>query len=183
METEKPTGPVVKHWGSSGSGVRRNDTDNAGEMRPLDENPRVAPDVEISAEDSCEAQVKRAKTSMGLEICVLEAQDDEATETPTNLAETSGEDVTEEDVVAPEVTEELNRLTALGRPYRAPTVDELMPKVYVYSQKTNERLDDRMVAEGRERELSTLCSQDACTVRGPEDSTSPKHQNGPWQVR
>ena len=36
-----------------------------------------------------------------------------------------------------------------------------MPLRYVYSQKTNERLDDRMVAEGRERELSTRCSQDA----------------------
>ena len=34
----------------------------------------------------------------------------------------------------------------------------------MYSQKTNERLDDRMIAEGRERELSTLCSQDALFV-------------------
>ena len=41
---------------------------------------------------------------MGLEICVLEAQDDvydETSGTPTNPAETSGEN-------APEVTEELN---------------------------------------------------------------------------
>ena len=34
----------------------------------------------------------------------------------------------------------------------------------MYSQKTNEQLDDRMVAEGRERELSALCSQDALFV-------------------
>ena len=39
-----------------------------------------------------------------------------------------------------------------------------MPLRSVQSQKTNERLDDRMVAEGRERELSTLCSQDALFV-------------------
>ena len=76
----------------------------------------------------------------------------------------SGEATTDEDFVAPEVTEELNRLKMLGRPYRAPTVDELMPRGHVYSQKTNERLNDRMVAEGRERELSTLCSQDALFV-------------------
>ena len=56
----------------------------------------------------CEAQVKRAKTIMGLEICVLEAQDDVYDETPgtsTNPAETSGENATDEDVVTPEVTE------------------------------------------------------------------------------
>ena len=39
-----------------------------------------------------------------------------------------------------------------------------MPLWCVYSQNTIERLDDRMVAEGRERELSTLCSQDALFV-------------------
>ena len=39
-----------------------------------------------------------------------------------------------------------------------------MPLRYVYSQKTNETVDERMVAEGRERELSTLCSQDALFV-------------------
>ena len=35
-----------------------------------------------------------------------------------------------------------------------------MPLWYVYSQKTNEPLNERMVAEGRERELGALCSQD-----------------------
>ena len=123
---------------------------------------------------------------MGLEICVLEAQDDvydETAGTPTNPAETSGEKkATDEDVVAPEVTEELNRLKTLGRAHKTPSVDELLPLRYVYIQKTNERLDDRMVAEGRERELSTLCSQDALFAI-PGDGFASRHQNGSWQVR
>ena len=60
---------------------------------------------------------------MGLEICVLEVQDDVCDETlgtPTNPAENSGENATGEDIVAPEVTEELNRLTTLGGAYKAP---------------------------------------------------------------
>ena len=84
---------------SSGVGIHN------AECRP------APPDAEMGAEDSCEAQVKRAKTIMGLEICVLEAPDDVCDKTPgmpTNPAETSGENATdeEEDVVAPEVTEE-----------------------------------------------------------------------------
>ena len=80
----------------------------------------------MDAEDSCEAQVSRAKTLIGLDVCVLEAQDDvydEAAETLTNLARMSGVNTTDGDVVAPEVTEELNRLKPLGRPYTAPTVN------------------------------------------------------------
>ena len=76
-----------------------------------------APDVAMGVEDPCEAQVKRAKTIMGLEICVLEAQEDvydETLGTPTNPVETSGENATDEDVVAPEGTDELNRLKTLG---------------------------------------------------------------------
>ena len=76
------------------------------------------------------------------------------------------------------MTEELNRVKKLGRPYRSPTVHELMPPKCVYSQKINEWLDDRMVAEGRERELSTLCSHDAFIVRDPKDGTASRHQNG-----
>ena len=104
--------------------------------------PPEASDVEMGAEDLCEPKVKRAKTIVGLEICVLEAQDEvyDAPGTPTNRAETSGEKATDEDVVAPE----------LGRAHKAPSVDELMPLRLVYSQKTNERLDDRKVAEGRQ---------------------------------
>ena len=79
------------------------------------------------------------------------------------LAETSGENATD-DVAAQEVTEKLNRLKKLDRAYKAPSVDEPMPLRYVYSRKTNEALDERMVAEGRERELATLCSQDALFV-------------------
>ena len=160
MELEKPTGPATQHGGSIGSGVLRNDVASTGAMQTADEKSLEAPDVDMGAQDSCEAQVKRAKTIMGQEICGLEAQDnvyDEAPGAPTNLAETSGENTADEDVVAPEVTEELNRVKKLGRPYRSPTVHESMPPKSVYSQKTNEWLDDRMVAEGRERELSTLC--------------------------
>ena len=61
----------------------------------------------MNAEDSCE----RPQTNMALEMCVLEAKDDvydETPGTPTNPAEASGENATDEDVVAPEVTEELN---------------------------------------------------------------------------
>ena len=50
---------------------------------------------------------------MGLKKCVLEAQDevyDETAGTPTNLVEISGEKVTDDDNVAPEVTEEQHRL-------------------------------------------------------------------------
>ena len=38
-------------------------------------------DVEMGAEEPCAAQVQRAKTINGLEICVLEAQDDVYDET------------------------------------------------------------------------------------------------------
>ena len=155
MELEKPTGPV-HHGGSSGSGIQRDDAPRTGATRNADARPLEATDVEMNAEDPCAAQVKRAKTIMGLEKYVLEALDDvfdEPPETPTNLAGTLGENETNEDVVSPEVTEELNRLKTLGRPYTAPSADELMPRTFVYSQKTNEQLNRRMVAEGREREL------------------------------
>ena len=166
MELEKPTGPV-HHGGSSGSGIQQNDASRVVATRNADARPLEVPDVEMNAEDPCAAQVKRAKTTMGLEICVLEALEDvfdESPEKPTNLAGTPGENETDEDVVSPEVTEELNRLKTLGRPYTAPSVDELMPRTFVYSQKTNEQLDNRMVAEGREREVGALCSQDALFV-------------------
>ena len=167
MESENPTRPATQHGGSSGSGAQRSDVARPVVTRPVDEKLPEVPDVEMDAQDSCEAQVKRAKTIMGLDVCVLEAQDDvydEAAETPASLAGMSGLSTTDQDVVAPEVTEELNRLKLLGRPCRAPTADELMPRGPVYSQRTNERLDDRMVAEGRARELATLCSQDALFV-------------------
>ena len=66
----------------------------------------------------------------------------------------------------------MNRLKTLGRPYTAPSADELMPRTFVYSQKTNEQLDKRMVAEGRERELGALCSQIALFVI-PRTALSP----------
>ena len=83
MELEKPTGPATQHGGSIGSGVLRNDVASTGAMQTADEKSLEAPDVDMGAQDSCEAQVKRAKTIMGQEICGLEAQDnvyDEAQE-------------------------------------------------------------------------------------------------------
>ena len=59
---------------------------------------------------------------MCLDVRVLEAHDDVydyAAGVPTNQAEISGETTTDEHVVAPEVTQELNRLQTLGRPHRA----------------------------------------------------------------
>ena len=116
---------------SSGSGVQRNDVASRA-VQTVGEKPREAPEVEMGVEDSGEVQVKRAKTIMGLEICVLDAQDDvydEAPGAPTNVAETFDENTTDdEDAVAPEMTEEQNRLETLCRPCRAPTVDELMPR-------------------------------------------------------
>ena len=126
MELEKPTGPVVQLEGSSGSGVQRNSASSIGATRFADEKLPEIPDVEMGAEEAREAQIKRAKTIMGLEMCVLEAQVDvcdETLATPTHLAETSGENETDEDIVAPEVTEELNRLETLGRIYRAPSAN------------------------------------------------------------
>ena len=104
---------------------------------------------------------------------------DETPGTLTNPADTSGEKATDEDVVAPEVTEEH---TTLGRACTAPSVGQLMPLRELYSQKTNERLDDRMVAGGRERELSNLMFT-GCAVRDPEDRFASRHQDGSWQIR
>ena len=82
MESEKPAGPATQYGGSSGSGVPRNDATGTGAMQAANEKPPEAPHVEMGAEDPCAAQVKRAKTIMGLGICVLEAQDDVYDEAP-----------------------------------------------------------------------------------------------------
>ena len=129
----------------------------------------------MNAEDPCAAQVKkRAKTMMGLEICVLEALDDvfaEPPETPTNLAGTPGENETDEDVLSPEVTEELNRLKTLGRPNTAPSADELMPRTFVYSQMTNSSTNEWW--QRAENESSArCCSQNALFVI-PRTAQSP----------
>ena len=150
-------GPAVQHGCSSWSGAKRNDATSVAATRFVVGKLPAVPDVEMGAEEPCTAQVKRSKTIMGLEICVLKAQDDvydETPGTPTNLAETSGENATDDDIVAPEVTEKLNRLKTLGRIYIAPSVDQLRPLRYVYSQRTNDPLDDRMVAESRKRETA-----------------------------
>ena len=97
MESTKPTGPATQHGGSSGSGVRRSDVASSVVTRPADEKLPEVTDVEVDAEDSCEAQVKLVKTIMGLDVCVLEAQDEVGA--PTNLAGMSGVSTTDEDVV------------------------------------------------------------------------------------
>ena len=59
------------------------------------------------------------RSCMGLETCVLEAQDDvhdKTLGTPTHPTENFGENATDEDIAAPEVTEELNRLKSLAEP-------------------------------------------------------------------
>ena len=123
MELEKPMGPATKYVGSSGW---------SGETMPPVPG-RCKPLTRSLAEDSCAVWDKRAKTIVGLEICVLEAHDDvydETSGTPTDPGEPSGENATDE-VEAPEVTEELNRLETLGRAYKAPSVDEPMPLRFV----------------------------------------------------
>ena len=154
MDAVKPTGLAAQFRAATDLVFNETTT------RTADKKLAEVLDVEMDAEDSCGAQVKRSG-SVRLEAHVF----DDATWKLTNVDETSGEFVTDEDVVLPEVTEELNRLKMLGSPFRAPTVDELMLRGHVYSQTTHERLDDRMVAEGRGRELSTLCAQDALIPR------------------
>ena len=69
--------------------------------RNADAKRLEATDVEMNAEDQCAAQVKRAKTIMGLETCVLEALDDvfdKPPETLTNLAGTPCENEKDEEL-------------------------------------------------------------------------------------
>ena len=139
----------------------------------------------MNAEDPCAAQVKRAKTIMCLEFCVLEALDDvfdEPPETLTNLTGTHGENETFEDVVSPEETEELNRLKTLGRPYTAPSVDELMPSDVCVQPEDKRTARQTNGGRGpRTRARRVVFSE--CVVRDPENSTESWHQDGSWQVR
>ena len=102
MESEKPKGA---------SDAARGPTQAANEKQP------EAPDVELGAEDPCEAQVKPAN-----EICVLEAQDDvydETLGTPTNRRR--GRRGARSDRGAESTGK------TLGRAFEAPSVNELMP--------------------------------------------------------
>ena len=130
MGSEKPTGPATPHGGSSGSGVQRNNAASSVVTRSAGEELPEVSDIVMDVEDSCEAQVKRARTIMGLHVCVLEALDDvhdEAAGITTNLTEMCEEYAADEYVAAPEVTEELSRLKTFGGSYREPIVDEAMP--------------------------------------------------------
>ena len=75
----------------------------------------------------------------------------------------------------------MKRLKVPGRPYQAPSVDELYHSETRTTRSPCELLDPRLVGEGRERELSTLCGQS--TVRDPENGTAALHQNSSRQVR
>ena len=138
-DQRKLTGPATQHGGSSGSDVQRNDAASSVVTRSADEELPEGLDIVMDVEDSCEAQVKRARTIIGLNVCVLEATDDvydKAAGITTNLTVTCGEYAADEYVAAPEVTEELCRLKTFGGSHREPIVDEAMPRGHVYSQKT-----------------------------------------------
>ena len=81
--------------------------------RPADEK---LPDVEMDGEDSCEAQTGGDDHGSG---CVRTGGPRRrlrrGCRDTTNLGGMSGVSTTDEDVAAPEVTEELNRLKLLGR--------------------------------------------------------------------
>ena len=165
--SEKTTGPATEHGGSSGSGVQRNDAASSVVTRSADEELPEGPDIVMDAEDSCEAQVKRERTIIGLDVCVLEAPDDvydEAAGITTNLTETCGEYAADEDFAAPEVTEELNRPKTFGRSYREPIVDETMRRGHVYSQKTEtvrgRLVDDLKNDRGKSRFVAAKLARD-----------------------
>ena len=88
---------------------------------------------EVDTEEPCVTPSKRVKTIMELEICVLEAMDDVFVPIPggTSCAN-SGELISDDDDVPPDVTHELDRLKAVGTPYQALSVDELVPKRDVF---------------------------------------------------
>ena len=65
MESEKPTGPATQHGGSSGSGVQRNDAASSVVTRSAGVELPEVPDIVMDAEDSREAQVKRARDDHG----------------------------------------------------------------------------------------------------------------------
>ena len=146
MGSEKPTGPAMQHGGSSGSGVQRNDAASSVVTRSDDEELPEVLDIVMDAEDSCKAQVKRARMIMGLDVCVLEALHDvyeKAAGITTNPTEMCGEYAADEEVAALEV----------------------MSRGHVYSQKTetvrgrlvddvkNDRAKSRFVAAKLARDV------------------------------
>ena len=127
-------------------------------MKAADEKPPEAPDVEMDAGDYCEAQVKRAKTIMGLDICVLEAQDDvydKTLGTPTIRVETSGENATtDEDVVA----RSANQLSIYGAVSRwCEDLPEKIPgETSSHVDKSISREDDQLSKKLNPQELHSL---------------------------
>ena len=104
VEQEKPTGPAVQRGGTSGS-ARPANAASSSAMTPV-----------VGLARAHHKPSKRAKTTVGLEICVLEAMDDvfDATlgEPGPNPSVHFDESVSEDNEVPLEVTHELNRLSA-----------------------------------------------------------------------
>ena len=162
MEPEKPTGLATQCGSSSGSGVQRDDATSIGTMQAADEKPPEAPMSRRALKTRAKPRSSGQRRSWVWKYACWKTT---FTTMPRERRRARLRRLVRTQQTRTlwlqKVTLELNRLKALGRAYKAPSVDELMPLRYVYSQKTDERLDDRMVAESRERELSTLCSQDA----------------------
>ena len=107
MELEKSTCAL---GGISGSGGQV-DAGPSTVATPVASLPDAHGD-EMYTEDSCTTPAQRAKTIMGLEICVLESRDDVYDPTSgwpqPNFSESLGETASDDDDVPPEVTQELN---------------------------------------------------------------------------
>ena len=107
----------------------------------------------MDTEESSATPSKRVKPTMGSEICVLETIDDVFNPAEARLGPSSTPNSDERFDVEDEVTHELHQMKALGRPYQAPTVSELMPKRDVYGTTSDELLEPRLVGDGRAKEL------------------------------
>ena len=143
MELEKPTGPAVQHGGSSGSGGQV-DAGPRSVVTPVVANAEPGA-ANRTLEKPCTTPSKRAKRIMGLEICVLEASDDvfDSGWPQPNPRENPGE---------------------TGSDEARQKADEQLPKRDVYGMKPSDLLHSRLAVEGRARELSTLCGQNALFV-------------------
>ena len=129
------------------------------------------PDTHGDEMDTEEPYISRrngSRRSWASRFCVLEATDDAVGPISgwpqPNPSENLGETASDDDDAPPEVTQEVDRLKALGRLYKAPSVDELLPKRDVYGTRSNELLSPLLVGVGRATEFSTFCGQNALFV-------------------
>ena len=125
-------------------------------------------DDDMDTEEPCTTRSKRAKTIMGREMCVQEPMDEvfdltfggRSPSPSVNPDKSFGDD----DDVPPEVTHELNRLKALGKPYEAPGATDRIPKRDVQGTRSSELLDRRPEEEGGAKDLTTRSGQEALSV-------------------